>query len=129
MPIAVSLVYLIWAWNGTAGNVELKVDIGHELTGHGITSEPRLPPQHGVSAQAYRTPVIWKCAVQFSHQRPASASGGGHGFGKPSRPTPCPQPIGIAVGAIPTTLDQPRTARQRNPVRAVQAVTGASSLP
>ena len=53
------------AENGTAGNVEFQVEIGQELTGNGMIPSKLLPPPQGASLQAYRTPVILKCAVQF----------------------------------------------------------------
>eukprot|EP00040_Diaphanoeca_grandis_P024612 m.135538 g.135538 ORF g.135538 m.135538 type:complete len:89 (-) comp29800_c0_seq1:2399-2665(-) len=59
-PSSVKFVYLILAENGTAGSVELYVEIGQAFTGQGMMLVSRFPPQHGDSAQAYRTPVTEK---------------------------------------------------------------------
>jgi len=50
-PLAVSFVHTNVAEKGTAGSVELYVEMGHELTGHGVVS-PGVATQHGLSAQA-----------------------------------------------------------------------------
>jgi hypothetical protein len=98
IPNAVSFVMTTDAENGTAGSVEFTVEIGQELTGHGMMLVSRLPPQHGFSDHAYRTPVMLQEIVQLTQYWPGP--GGGH----PSR-----QPIGIATGAVATTCDHPIT--------------------
>ena len=100
MLLPVSFVYATAAENGAAGSVELKVEMGHEFTGQGMTFSPGgSPPQQGLSAHAYRTPVSRKWAVQFWQYLPWSCSGGGHAVGEPWRSRPAPQPIGMATGA------------------------------
>ena len=51
-PLRVSLVKTTFAEKGTAGSVEFHVEIGHELTGHGMMLVSRFPPQHGDSLHA-----------------------------------------------------------------------------
>ena len=43
---------------GPTGRVEFTVEMGQELTGHGMTPVSRLPPQQGLSDHAYRRPVM-----------------------------------------------------------------------
>ena len=96
-PVTLSSFHTTDAEKGTAGRVELTVEIGQEFTGHGMTfMSASWPPQHGESDQAYRIPVIcseWVQTVQWPPE-----PGGGHESS---------QPIGIAVGTVATTLFQP----------------------
>jgi hypothetical protein len=55
-------VYSICAENGTAGNVELNVEIGHEFTGNGMidgyAASRLVPPPQGASLHAYLSSVV-----------------------------------------------------------------------
>lgn len=94
-PAAVSFVILTEAENGTAGRVELTVEIGHEFTGQGTMDVSKLPPQHGLSAHAYRTPVMIQDAVQLTQYWPGLIWSGG---GQLSL-----HPTGTATGTVAVT--------------------------